>query len=317
MLAVLLAATTAFARVDGSFSKTLEVSGPVDLRVETGSGDITVRSGEASNVQINAKIRAGEGGWLESSGMSPAEKVRKIEQNPPVQQQGNSIVVGKIEDRELRRNVSISYEITVPAETTLHSNTGSGDQTISGIMGPVEIGTGSGNVKATRLGGNASISAGSGDITIDGVKGEVATHSGSGNVNLNGANGNLTAETGSGDIRGTGTFSGKVVARTGSGNVHLDSVVGGLEARTGSGDIMVNGEAKGNWTAHSGSGNIELHLPTRAAFDVDAHSSSGGVTVQHPITLQGQIKTNQVQGKVNGGGVLLSLQSGSGDIRID
>ncbi len=318
LLALMLASTAAFARVNGSFSRTLKVSGPVDLTVQTGSGDIVVRSGEVSDVQVNAKIRAGEGGWFDSSGGTSAEeKVRRIEQSPPIQQNGNTIVIGRIEDRELQRNVSISYEITVPAETTLHAKTGSGDQTISGISGPVEIQTGSGNIKATRIGGDAKMNTGSGDIVIDGIKGVVSARTGSGNVTANGASGNLNAETGSGDVRGEGQFTGNVVARTGSGNVHLDRVIGSLEAHTGSGDIVVNGEAKGNWTAHSGSGNIELHLPAQAAFEVDAHSSSGGVTVNHPITVQGQVKPNRVQGKVNGGGALLSLQSGSGDIRID
>jgi hypothetical protein len=33
--------------------------------------------------------------------------------------------------------------------------------------------------------------------------------------------------------------------------------------------------------------------------------------------VQGEIKRNRLQGKVGTGGVLLSLESGSGDIRVD
>jgi len=44
-----------------------------------------------------------------------AREVRMIEQDPPVKQNGNSITIGHIDDRELRRNVSISYEVTVPS----------------------------------------------------------------------------------------------------------------------------------------------------------------------------------------------------------
>src|SRR5215472_12363077 len=70
-----------------SFERSLKVSGPVDLEVSTGSGDITVRPGEASTVRIIGKIQAHDNG-----GENNAEKkVRYLEQNPPIQQDGNRI----------------------------------------------------------------------------------------------------------------------------------------------------------------------------------------------------------------------------------
>ena len=118
----------------GHFERTLKVSGQVDLEINSGSGNVNVHVGSNDTVQVSAKIHASNNGtsWLFGSG-DVEERIRKIEQNPPIQQQGNMVVIGRVEDRELLRNISIDYDVAVPAQTRLQSQTGSGDQTISGL----------------------------------------------------------------------------------------------------------------------------------------------------------------------------------------
>src|SRR3989344_4812092 len=132
------------AAAEGKFERTLRVTGPVELDVTTGSGGITVRPGEPGRGLVRGFIHAGR---------SPEEKVRFLEANPPIVQTGNVIRVGHIEDRELRRNVSISYELVVPVETRLKSDTGSGSQSIQGIPGPGKAETGSGDLRVSHIGG--------------------------------------------------------------------------------------------------------------------------------------------------------------------
>ena len=299
----------------GSFTNNLKVSGSVDLDVQTGSGNITIHTGGSDTITIYAKIRANDS-WM-GGGMPASEKVKRIEQDPPVKQNGNMISIGHIEDRELRHNVSISYEITVPTDAKVHSDTGSGDQDIEGIHGTLRANTGSGNVKARDIGNEVRANTGSGDVRLTQIKGHVYANTGSGNIEAKGVAGGMVAETGSGEIDYDQDSPGSVSAKTGSGSIHLHHVKGGVEAHTGSGDIKVDGEATANWTLRSGSGTIELRLPSQAAFDVDARSSSGSVSVNHPVTVQGTLKRNHIQGKVGNGGVLISMETGSGDIRID
>ncbi len=313
ILATLPAASAADAR--GSFTKTLTVAGQAELDVSTGSGNITVTSGSGNTVTIRATITANDR-WFGGESISAAEKVKRLESNPPVEQNGNIITVGKIADRELRNNVSITYDITVPAASKVRAQTGSGDAFITGVNGTVKLSTGSGNVTAKDIGDEARVSTGSGDIRLDGVKGRVYASAGSGNVQAYGVAGGFFGETGSGDITYEQTSPGSVTAKTGSGNIKLRNVKGGVEAHTGSGDIDADGDVKADWQAHSGSGNISLRLPKDAAFDLDARSSSGSISVGHPVTSQGVVKRNRIQGKVGAGGVLVSLESGSGDIRI-
>jgi DUF4097 and DUF4098 domain-containing protein YvlB len=305
----------ASADVKGGFTKTLKVTGAPEVDVTTGSGNITINTGDVSTVSIRATITASDR-WFGSESLSAAEKVKRLENAPPVEQNGNIITIGKIAERELRNNVSITYDITLPAASKVRAQTGSGDQFLTGVNGTVRLSTGSGNVTAKQIGDETRVSTGSGDIRVEGVKGRLYATAGSGNVQAYGIAGGFYATTGSGDITYEQTAPGSVTAKAGSGNIRLRNVKGGVEADTGSGDIEAEGDLQADWQAHSGSGNIDLKLPSNSAFNLDARSSSGSVTVDHPVTSQGTIKRNRVQGKVGTGGVLVSLESGSGDIRI-
>jgi hypothetical protein len=144
-------ALPAFSAVRGEFERTLSVNGHVDLQVETGSGSIEVHRGGSNQVHVVGHISANE--WF--GGENAEERVKKLENNPPIQQSGNDIRIGHIDDPELKHNISISYEVTVPESTKLRSSSGSGTQTISDIAGPLEANTGSGSLKFEYWSGRA------------------------------------------------------------------------------------------------------------------------------------------------------------------
>ena len=299
----------------GGFDKTLQVSGTVDLNVVSGSGNITVHTGASSVVHVSAKIRARDQ-WF-GGGMSAHEKIQKLQANPPIEQTGNSIRIGRIEDRELQQNISIDYDLTVPAQTKLTATTGSGDQNINGVQLAVSAKTGSGNITLDSIGADAHVSSGSGDLKVNGVKGALNATTGSGNIRGGGIGGEVSATTGSGEVDLQQTGSGNVKAGTGSGNVKLRGVKGGLRAETGSGNIQVDGEPTGDWHANAGSGNIDLRVPASTSFNIDARTLSGTLRVNRPVTMQGNLGNKHVQGKVGNGGVLVDLHTGSGDIQVN
>jgi len=149
-LVALLLTVAANASVVGTFDRTLTVTGPVDLEVLTHSGDITVRSGPAGTVAIHAIIQVGSK-WLSGS---HDREVHELQQNPPIHQNGNSI---RIEYADVR-DISVDYQITVPTETTLRSHTGSGDQTVNGLKGHIELESGSGDLRLAFGDGPATLS---------------------------------------------------------------------------------------------------------------------------------------------------------------
>src|SRR5579885_2486861 len=204
----------------GSFDRTLNVTGPVDLEVQNGSGGVIVRAGDAGTVRIHATIRMHDG-----SVENPAQRIREVESNPPVFQTGNSVRIGPIQDEWLRRHISISYEITTPRQTRLRSRTGSGRQAVEGIQGPVDVRTGSGGVSVSRIASDVRAETGSGGMELTSVEGRVDAHTGSGGIQASGVSGPITAQTGSGAVRLEQTTPGPVEARTGSGGVTVDQPI--------------------------------------------------------------------------------------------
>lgn len=296
MAMALTASGVAFASTpQGTFDKTFQVSGAVDLDVQTHSGDVIVRNGPAGTVSIHGKIFVGDH-WL--FGNRHAD-VSDIEQHPPLRQDGNNIHIDYVNARD----ISVDYEITVPEDTMVRSHSGSGDQTIEGTRGRVELQTGSGDVKLERLTGEIRIQTGSGNVRGHEISGPVRGGAGSGDIEIE--------EKGSGDID----------LHTGSGNITIRGVQGALRAEAGSGDVTAEGTQTGSWEIHTGSGNVRVRLPGNAAFDADIATSSGSLDVDAPITMtvQGRVQESrkQIMGKVRGGGPLLSLRTGSGDIHID
>jgi hypothetical protein len=293
---VLLASAFAAASTpQGSFEKTFQVSGPVDLEVQTRSGDIIVRSGPAGSVAIRGKIYVGDR-WL--AGNRHAE-VAEIEQHPPLRQDGKSVRIDYVNARD----ISVNYEITVPVDTTVHAHTGSGDQVIEDVHGNADLQSGSGNMKLSRLTGEIRVQTGSGDVQAREIAGPVRGGAGSGNLELE--------ETGAGDVD----------LHTGSGNVTVRGIQGAFRGEAGSGDITAEGTQMGGWEIRTGSGNIRVRLPANAAFDANLSTSSGTLDIDAPITMtvQGRVQEThkQIVGKVRGGGPLLTLRTGSGDIHIE
>lgn len=295
-LAVLLASTFAAASTpQGHFEKTFQVGGPVNLEVETGSGDVVVHSGASGSVSIRAKIYVGDH-WLFGNRQTD---VSDIEQHPPLRQDGNSIHIDKV----TARNISIDYEITVPVDTTVRSRSGSGNQTIEGTHG------------------NANVQTGSGDVKLSQITGEIHLQTGSGNVRALEIAGAVRGGTGSGDIEVREIASGDVDMHTGSGNVTVRGIQGAFRAEAGSGDITAEGRQEGTWEIRTGSGNVHVRLPANAAFDADISTSSGTLDVGTAITMtvQGRVQESRksMVGKAHGGGPLLTVRTGSGDIHIE
>jgi len=294
--ALLLVSGAAFASTpQGTFEKTYQVTGPVDLSVQSRSGDITVRTGPAGTVSIRGKIYVGDH-WLFGNRHTD---VSDIEQNPPLRQDGNNIRIDYVNARD----ISVDYEITVPEDTTVHSHSGSGDQTIEGTRGSIDLQSGSGDVKLSHLTGEIRLQTGSGDVRAHEISGTVRGGTGSGDMELE--------ETGSGDVD----------LHAGSGNITARGIHGAFHAEAGSGDITADGTQTGAWEIRTGSGNVHVHLPSDAAFDANISTSSGTLDVNAPITMTVQGRVNEtyktIMGKVRGGGPLLTLRTGSGDIHID
>ena len=207
---------------------------------------------------------------------SPERDVQQVTDNPPIVQNGNDIEVGQ---HTHYHNISIDYVVTVPPGTAVDAGSGSGDLNITNLNAPLKANTGSGSIYANSLTGDVFLGSGSGDI-----------HAWMNNAHY-------------------------VKAQTGSGTIRLEGVTGGLYAEAGSGDITVSGHPGDAWKLETGSGTVTLNTG-HSAYNLDASTGSGDVHSDPPLTTHGTLNHHHVTGEVNGGGPIVRVETGSGDIRI-
>jgi DUF4097 and DUF4098 domain-containing protein YvlB len=281
-----------YARTEGHFDRTLQVSGAVALDVTTGSGDISIKIGSSNHVVVHGTIHSNN--WFFGNDSA----VSQVESNPPIQQSGNSVRIGYNLADDVKRHVAIDYEITVPASTAAEAHSGSGDIEVTGVTSGVQAQTGSGDIRLRDLGGPQRVQTGSGNIRAENVAAP------------------FDAQTGSGDIEASLTGSGDVDVHTGSGTIHVKGIKGGVRAQTGSGDVEAAGSVAGPWQLHSGSGNIRLAVGSNSGFDLDLHTSSGSIHSELPITVQGSMGGHELKGTVHGGGPTVEVSTSSGDVEI-
>jgi DUF4097 and DUF4098 domain-containing protein YvlB len=293
-LSIILPTTAALA-AEGTFDKTLTVSGAPSVSISSGAGYVHIYPGADNQVHVIGHVHA-ENGWFDSDADA---RVKQIVASPPIVQSGNIITVSTPdESSHLFHNISIDYDVTTPRATTLKAHTGSGGIEIGGIAGTVNAGAGSGSIHVDNVGPAERIETGSGRIQATNVHGPANVQTGSGNIELS-----LSAP---GDVR----------AQTGSGSIHIDGVSGGLRAGSGSGSIEVSGDPTSEWRTQSGSGSIRLQTPPNAHFNLNAETGSGSIHTDLPIMMQGNLNNHHVTGAINGGGPTVRAGTGSGSIRV-
>ena len=259
---------------DGTFDKTLNVSGTPVLSVNTGSGFIHIIPGSDNQVHVIGHVHASHG-WM---GGGSEDDVKQVVANPPIEQTGSTIKIGGTHEDGAYRHVSIDYEISTPRTSQVKAYTGSGDIKVSGVMAS-KLETGSGGIEANNLSGDISLQTGSGDINVAFARsGSVNAGTGSGSIKLDNVKGGLKAETGSGDIRVSGEPQEGWKVDTGSGSIDL--AIGNarmtLDAESGSGDITTAQgiTMQGSFNKHHVTGNVNGGGPT-----VKAETGSGDIKV--------------------------------------
>lgn len=149
--------------------------------------------------------------------------------------------------------------------------------------------------------GNVNLRTGDGKIDLADLKGTMDLHSGDGSETLENIDGKVRATTGDGHIRADGRFDA-LELKTGDG--HVEAV-----ARQGS-------TMAANWRLESGDGSVSLELPPDLSADVDLHTGDGHIDLDMPVTTEGKIRQNEIRGKLNGGGSLLTIHTGDGSIHL-
>jgi DUF4097 and DUF4098 domain-containing protein YvlB len=191
-----------------------------EIRVNGGSGDVTVSGGPVTETTIKRIVRGSS---------NPGDSY-------PLD--GGVLVL----DTSCGHNCTVSYEIQTPSNVPVRGVLGSGDVRLTGV-GATYLRLTSGNVTVSEPTGPVKLRATSGDIHVLNAKSTVTVHTTSGNIEALDAGGAVDLQVTSGDITAKLTTASSVTAQTTSGDVNVLVPKGSYQVRTntGSGDAMVAG----------------------------------------------------------------------------
>lgn len=252
---VLLSLAAALPASADEWSKTYNLSGKPNLRVETSDANIRVSTWDQNTIEakvLTTRYKIGEDGI-------------RIEEH----QNGDSV---EIEVRYPHHNFNIEW----------------GQHKVDIV------------IQMPRE-GKVNLRTGDGKIEIAGLKGEMDLHSGDGSESLDGVDGKLHADTSDGHIHADGRFD-ELDVKTGDGHV---------EVRAAAGSSLSAG-----WRLETGDGNVTLDIPADLAADLNLHTGDGHIDLDMPVATSGQMRENEVRGKLNGGGSSLTIHTGDGSIHL-
>lgn len=126
--------------------------------------------------------------------------------------------------------------------------------------------------------------------------------------------GNIKATTSGGSVSGK-NIEGELSAFTSGGSIHFSDLACSLETGTSGGNVDVAFTVLGKYVKISNSaGSIDVELPKGKGLDLDL--SAMKIKTNHLENFNGKIDDEQINGKLNGGGIPVSIKAGSGRIYL-
>jgi len=271
------------AKIERTVDKTFAVQPGGTLKVETAGGGIKVEPGAGDAVKVEVKER------IDASTDAEADEILK-HLTLTLEQQGNDVTAVARYEGERTSSlfhwgnwppVQCEFTVTVPAKYNVALKTSGGGISVGDLTGTVE---------GRTSGGGISLEACSGDVEV---------HTSGGGIHL-------------------GPVGGNAQVFTSGGGISIKGIAGVVKAHTSGGpiDVAFSGPLQGDCEFATSGGGITVHVNPKSDFDLDAHTSGGGVHCDLPVTVVGDVKPSRLAGKVNGGGHLLKLRSSGGGIRV-
>ena len=178
----------------------------------------------------------------------------------------------------------------------------------------VEIDTGGGRVSASGIGGRIAVRSGGGSIRVREVSGPALLQTSAGAIRIARIEGDVRAKTGAGGVEAE-RISGFAELRSGAGPLRIARAVGPIDLRTGAGPVRVDFSRHPEGQIETQAGSVTIGLPRESAVDIDAKTRRGEVEVRLPIECE-ERATDELRGRLGGGGAPLRIRTGAGSIRI-
>ena len=210
--------------------------------------------------------------------------------------------------------------VLVPAGKSVEVYVGVGSVAVTNVNGNLVVDVAAADVTTSGTRGRLFLDLGSGEVSVTDAEGELTVDAGSGDMQITNVRGEkLLFDTGSGTITGSGLRASSIFLDTGSGDVTLSGVSAPvIELDTGSGTVELTLESDiETLRLDSGSGDVILHAPASLGARLEAETGSGDVTGSLIEGFTRRRDEDRVTGTIGDGQGMITIDSGSGDVRLE
>jgi len=311
-------------------TKSLSNESIKDVDVETSGGSIAV-SGVTANARIEVYITSNNNKELTKEEI---QKRLNEKYNLDISVANNKVTAtARLKEKmtDWKKALNISFKVFVPRNVSTDLSTSGGSISLTNLSGNLKFSTSGGSLDLDNVGGNVDGRTSGGSINLQNSKDdiELATSGGSidakncdgklrlttsgGSLDLKDLKGDIRATTSGGSIHGS-DVEGELITHTSGGSIHLSDLSCSLETSTSGGNIDVSIKQLGKYIKISNSaGNIDVTLPNKG-LDLDLSASK--IKTGQLNNFSGKVDDEEINGKLNGGGVPVRIDAGSGKISL-
>ena len=269
--------------------------------------------------------------------ISPEEIKQRLEENYDltISVSNNKVSsIAKQKDRNInwKKSLSISFKVFTPKNINSDLGTSGGSISLSNLSGSQSFRTSGGSLHVDNVNGetdgetsggsihvensgdNIKLTTSGGSIHASNCTGKLRLMTSGGSIDLSSLKGDIEANTSGGSINGN-DIQGELSTGTSGGSVRLSDMACSLKASTSAGSIDVSMEKLGKYIKISNSGgNIDLAIPSDKGVNLDL--SGRKVSTSDISNFKGKMEDDRIEGKINGGGIPVTVNAGSGRVNL-
>ncbi|HMG66740.1 MAG TPA: DUF4097 family beta strand repeat-containing protein [Chitinophagaceae bacterium] len=314
-------------------TKSLSSESIKDVEVRTSGGNISVSGVNASEARIEVYIS----GNNNKNDLSKEEIQLRLNEKYDLDisvTNNKLIAVTKLKEKitDWKKALNISFKVFVPKNISTDLTTSGGNINLENLSGKQDFSTSGGNLNVNNVSGTVSGRTSGGNIGLENSKDDIELTTSGGNIDASNCEGKLRLSTSGGslylkdlkgDVRATtsggnvdgSNIQGELIAHTSGGDIHFKDLACSLETSTSGGNIGVSIRELGKYVKISNSaGNIDLDLPKNKGIDLEL--SAEKIKTDRLDNFSGKANEGEINGKLNGGGVLVRVDGGSGRISL-
>ena len=315
-------------------TKSLSSESVKSTEVQTSGGSITVTGvNSAAETKVEVYISSNMGRENTLSKEEIEKRLQKYDLSVSVSN-NKLFAIAKSKERNMdwNKGLSISFKVFVLKNVSTDLSTSGGSISLTNLTGDQKFSTSGGSLNIDNVGGKIDGRTSGGSIQLENSRDDIdlSTSGGSidakncdGKLRLSTSGGSLSLKDLKGDIRATTSggsvngrnIGGELVTHTSGGSIHLYDLTCSLEASNSGGGIDIEIKELGKYVKVSNSGgHIDLQLPKDKGVDLDL--SGGKIKTDQLGNFNGKIEDDQLEGKLNGGGVSVRVRSSGGRISL-